>query len=634
MQKNRKKVGLFSSKPIPGLSRNADEEIKTSLENIYRDQSGETVDITRLDSHIGRGFFYYFNRVIAVILGVALLYLAISFVRSTFFTGGEGEVSLSLLGPAAVTSGDVVELTMSYENPLTVPLTNVELRASYPESFFFDESTPTSTDPDGRTWRITGIAAGEKASITVRGRLYGKIADTFTFEGTLSYQPENFSSTFEKHASLLTQVAATRLVVEKIVPAQASVGNEVRYQVKLYTAEKEEESLVVKIVPQFPGTFELGTGTTPFIKGENAWELTGLTTEEDTPINSDAIPSITIVGRFTGDPEPEQKLVLSYYVKAPNNALYLEREDELVTQLVKGDFLLSLVLNGESTTKAVTLGETLTYTLSYKNQSASNANDVRLELLLPTGYFTYDTLIMDPVGKRDKDTLIWTKDEVEDLAVVSSGNEGSVDVSVSTKKILDKGVDASSFVTEARATIRSLANVESNIEVKSNTITSPINSDLGWDIKARYYNDEDIPVGTGPMPPKVGKTTTLRIFWKLSSGPHTVSSVKIRGKLPSNVTFTGKKYTSKGTLDFNADTRTVSWDVDRLDKDGGEISADFEVSITPTYDDVNKILLLMPAPTLTALDQDTEGEIKLEGKAVTTDLPDDPVLSGRGLVEN
>src|SRR3989338_1886309 len=634
MQKNKKKDEIFSSKPLSGVSRSVDDEIKSSLTNIYRDKTGDAVDVTRLDSSIGRGFFFYFNRIIALIFAIVFLYIGVTFVKNTFFKQSSSEVSLSITGPTAVTSGDVMELTFEYVNPLDVPLTNVELRATFPDSFFFEESIPTSTDADGRVWRITGIAAGERNSIIVRGRLYWKIADTYTIESKLSYQPENFSSMFEKNASLVVQVAATRLISEKTLPAQASAGSEVRYEIKLFTAEKTEEPVSVKIVPQFPESFEMTTGTTPFIKGESAWELSGLTTTEDAPVNEDLIPKIVIVGRFTDDSEPEQKILLSYYVKGPDNALYLEKEDELITQLVKGDFIVSLILNGETATKAVTLGETLTYSLTYKNQSASDAKDVRVELLLPEGYFTYDTLIMNPVGKRSKDTLTWTKDEVEGLGVVASGDDGTIDITVTTKKFLDKGVDASSFITQARATIKSLNEVESNIEVKSNVITSPINSDLNWAVSARYYNDEDIPVGIGPMPPKVGKTTTLRIFWKLSSGAHTVSSIKIRGKLPTNVKWTGKKFASKGALNYDEATRTVSWDVDRLDKGGGELSADFEISITPTVEDVNKIMLLMAAPMLSALDQDTEGEIKLEGKAVTTDLDGDPVLSGRGLVEN
>ena len=96
MQKNKKKDEIFSSKPLSGVSRSVDDEIKSSLTNIYRDKTGDAVDVTRLDSSIGRGFFFYFNRIIALIFAIIFLYIGVTFVKNTFFKQSSSDVSLGL----------------------------------------------------------------------------------------------------------------------------------------------------------------------------------------------------------------------------------------------------------------------------------------------------------------------------------------------------------------------------------------------------------------------------------------------------------------------------------------------------------------------------------------------------------
>jgi uncharacterized repeat protein (TIGR01451 family) len=295
---------------------------------------------------------------------------------------------------------------------------------------------------------------------------------------------------------------------------------------------------------------------------------------------------------------------------------------------------MSLILNGESTEKAVNLGEELNYSLTFKNQSASEARGVTITMVFPSGYMDYDTLIMSPTGVRDNNTITWTEEEISGLSALDSGEGDTIDITVSIKEQLPDGVEVTSFNNQASALITSFNDVDANIQVKSNEIVSPINSNLTWSQSSRYYNNDDIPIGSGPIPPKVGETTKLHIFWGLGSSAHAVTNLKIRGKLPANVTWTGKENVSEGLLSYDEGSRVVTWHIETLSSGSAEVHADFEVSIKPTFDDVNKIILLMGSPTLTGLDQVTEGEIHLEGKAVTTDLDGDPVLSGKGLVES
>ena len=63
-----------------------------------------------------------------------------------------------------------------------------------------------------------------------------------------------------------------------------------------------------------------------------------------------------------------------------------------------------------------------------------------------------------------------------------------------------------------------------------------------------------------------------------------------------------------------------------------DVNVWFDVSVTPTPQQAKKLLILTDQTTLTATDKLTESEITKIGKAVTSNLEDDPIGGGRGLV--
>lgn len=47
---------------------------------------------------------------------------------------------------------------------------------------------------------------------------------------------------------------------------------------------------------------------------------------------------------------------------------------------------------------------------------------------------------------------------------------------------------------------------------KSNVIKNLINSDLSLSEKILYFNEDNVPVGSGPLPPKVGEKLVLKFI--------------------------------------------------------------------------------------------------------------------------
>lgn len=93
------------------------------------------------------------------------------------------------------------------------------------------------------------------------------------------------------------------------------------------------------------------------------------------------------------------------------------------------------------------------------------------------------------------------------------------------------------------------------------------------DAQALYYSTEGEQLGRGPWPLEFGKTTKLKVFWKINKG--LVSSIVVSGKLGPNVQWTGFAPIGKGLL-YEPATGNVQWIV------GDGNTAVFEIAITPT----------------------------------------------------
>lgn len=170
-------------------------------------------------------------------------------------------------------------------------------------------------------------------------------------------------------------------------------------------------------------------------------------------------------------------------------------------------------------------------------------------------------------------------------------------------------------------------------ENRSNTIINKINSDLELTEKVRYFSEENIPVGTGPQPPKVGETTSYKVYWVLSNSLHELEDLKVVTKLPDNINWDDKKQFSVGSLDYNSATREIVWQIGRLPLTVMTANAEFSINFTPSEADKNKIMVVLGGSTVSAIDGETKTNLTLTTKAKTTKLEDDDIASGDGTVE-
>ena len=172
------------------------------------------------------------------------------------------------------------------------------------------------------------------------------------------------------------------------------------------------------------------------------------------------------------------------------------------------------------------------------------------------------------------------------------------------------------------------------LEVSSNEIINNINTDIELRVEGRYFDDDNIAVGTGPLPPVVGEKTTFRIYWSIANSLFEVSDVKVTTRLPEGVDWADKFLVKVGEINYSSKNREISWTINRLppNKNFDDINVWFDVFVIPTKNQVRKLLILTDQTDLTATDKSTNAQITKTGKAITSNLEDDPIGGGKGLV--
>jgi hypothetical protein len=254
--------------------------------------------------------------------------------------------------------------------------------------------------------------------------------------------------------------------------------------------------------------------------------------------------------------------------------------------------------------------------------------DLVVMAVLDSGFIDWKSLSDSNVGKSKGNTIIWSKDQIPSLSELAGGEEGEIKFTINVKPFseddLGKKFEISSY---AQFSIGNAEDFKENADNHSNMITSKINSDLNLKEELRYFSEDNEPVGTGPLPPRVGETTSFRVSWTISNNLHELGNLQIELNLPKYVVWSGKERTSIGTINYDSAANKIIWQIGRLPLTVYKADAEFSISITPQEGDRDKIIVLLPGSKVSAVDSETNANIERTTKAKTTRLEDDDIAS-------
>lgn len=599
------------------LKRRGAREIRRQLRSIYEGADGRVPDLSKLE----RGNRSKLTRFLVKAIGIMAVLSLIAWAGFFVFTKGlfqEGEtLSLTTEGPEEVKSGEEVSYTFRYENVGDVPVAALTMKLTVPSTFYVYSTVP---EPEGALeWTIGSLSTGSDGAITVTGVFLAEVPSSQRLQALFTYKPANFSSDFQDILTQKVEIEDSVVVLSFTGPEKALAGDTSEYVVNIQNTSADP-IYNLRIIPTFPTDFTTASSEPATAEGQSYWVIDVLEPGE--------LAAMTIQGSFTSTASGEQKLAITAGF-VDQDIVYVQNVQELVTDVLGGSISFSVIVNGSNQSQTADLGEILRLSLDYANQSKETAREMNFDMVLSSDKGTVPvdwSKVNLGGGNRVGNEVSW-----ESLPELAPESSAVIDLSLPIFSALDPG-EADTFTIAVTLTINKVGTVTSTRTLDATPIVITLNSDVSVNAQARYYSEVGSVIGSGSLPPKVGETTSYRVYWNLSNSLHTLENVRMSTVLPQDVAWLENTDTDIGTVSYNSTTRQITWTIPKLLAELAHAGAWFEIAISPDSDDVGRFMKLTSTTSFEARDMTTSESLSESMGELTTELPDDEFALGKGAV--
>jgi hypothetical protein len=606
------------------------EEIQESLTEIYRGEDGKIIDVSRLETRKKHGWLFRIFISLMVLLFLGLVgYAYYYFVFSNQF-GKNSTLNINLAAAEETVAGKEFFYILELNNKENVALTNMEIKIRYPEGFIFLDSEP-KTSSSNDTWNIPNLATRASQQIKIKGKIILPANKTAVAFADVTYVPENFSSQFKKTTTSEINVEAIGMDIAVEKSSLAFIGEENKITLSI----KPREDVFIN---NFLVTLEVPENFTVMDKQnlpekieqkankKNVFIISELSNEEI------SLPISFNVEEKTADKQ-SVNIKFEFAEETATGVKYHTFYEEAVEfETTVSDLNLNLFVNGSQSNQGVNQGDTINYLLNYANKGDSDLENVVIMLVIEGGLVDWQSFNGDIRGAISGNTISWSKLEIPELENLAKGAEGSINLSF-TLKSADQATAANDSIQSYAQFSAGDKEAGSTSTNKSNTIINQINSDLSFTEELKYFNNDNIAVGSGPLPPKVNETTSFKVYWTIENNLHELIGLQVNLPLPAYIMWDEKNQASVGQLTYDREEHRVNWWIGRLPTTVYQATAEFNISFTPTENNKNKIAVLLPGTTATAVDNETKTNITITTKAQTTQLKDDLIADTDGIVK-
>jgi hypothetical protein len=589
-----------------------DAAITESLHAIYGEERDDLQTVAQAPSRLTR----FLIRTIALLFVLCGAVAAGYVVYERWFAGEQDGKPLAMSIEMAddIQSGTLTTIELRYANQTNAPLTAVGIDVNVPAGFLLSASEPAVTNGEDLSWDLGTIGAHSDGKIVITGMWVVDVPSTTGVQAIATYKPANFNAQFHDIATKTVSTTTSTTVVAIDAPLTANVGEAVTYTVRASTTGTEtiEAPKVMMTLPEgfFVSSSEPGIPA----GGSTEWMLSELV--------PGAEQTIVVTGTFASDADGARTMIVVSGV--PGSRFSPQATATAVTEVKPSALALTMVANGGTGTVSADPGSVLRVSLRLDNASdaaiadATAILDFTAEDNIP---ITWPDAVLD--GGR-----ITAKGIVFDAAAIGSipaGGHALLNLAFPLKA--DLSAVSSEFAVAFTAT-------RGAISISATPLTVELNSDAAVAMTLRYFDGDGSPLGSGPLPPKVGSATHYRAVWAVNGGSHGIKDVTISATLPEGVTWDDFSTTTSGSMSYDSSTRVVRWTIASLPANGAQVSARMSVSITPTVDDVGLEKTVIGKAVLNAKDAITGATIERFDDAVTTACEGDALAAGKGVVKN
>ena len=580
--------------------------LDSELRSIYEER-GKLPDMTRLEHE-------YHRRTTRILLGLVLFFGILTAASwGGFFlygpkSGGGKEVALTLSAPEAVVSGVPQTVTLRYKNTDRNPLAIAAVTLRPSQNLVVKAMTPQPSEEGRLHWNLGTLEAKEEGEIILTVIPYGTIDEHLDLQAIFSYKPANFNAEFQTSASAEFIVRAEGLETTLRGPEKTSPGRKVELTAII---KNTTDALIQNARATLTVTGGFIIQETKSQNETASWEIGTLQPGQR--------PELTILGTFVTSATGSQPITLLVEEKIDNSMFSLAKST-LEIQVEGSDLGVELILNNTPELTWIRLGQSLQYLLKITNNSPQPMKNVKVSLFINSKLVDFKTaqaenaLLKEPMISFPKEgTLTIDPKETKEFSVrintVSAANN-----------------NASPYI-EATGQVAVEANTFTSIPVKVIVV-----SDLALTVEGRYFGADGKPVGSGPLPPKVGEETVYEARLRLHNTFHDLSAIIVTATLPQGVRFVGATSAQTGKIIANEKTGEVSWEIARMPVTTPEMTATFKVAIKPEAKDLGQLLGLLGITRVEAFDTISQIQFSTDAPSVSSNLDGDPSGHGKGVV--
>lgn len=160
-----------------------------------------------------------------------------------------------------------------------------------------------------------------------------------------------------------------------------------------------------------------------------------------------------------------------------------------------------------------------------------------------------------------------------------------------------------------------------------------LSTELAFKAAARFFAETGDQLGVGPLPPRVGETTSYWIIWSVGPTEADLKNLTLQTTLGAGAKATGK-FAAPVAGNFTADDTQVNWSIPFLPATG-DVPATFafEIEYTPASAERGRTGVLIQKSSARAMDAESEIMYEATAAAQDTKLIFDTKAAGQGIIE-
>ena len=554
--------------------------------------------------------FTIFIVILAVIVGVFGFYY---YQRNVY---SKDILKLEILGQGEADLFQEIKYIVKYKNNGKVRLEEPELIFDYPDYSIPIDGTPLRVIKKSEELG-EAIYPGQEKTFTFTARLMGQEGEIKEARVTLSYRPKNLKARYTSETSFTTIIKKVPLNFDFDLPSKIESGKELKFRLN-YFSNVDYPLSGLRVIIDYPSGFEF-IDSTPKSLEKIEWEL-GL-------LNKAEGGRVEISGKLMGE-VGEEKVFRARIGSWKDGEFILLKETVKGIAIIRPALYITQQINNNPKFVANS-GDLLHYEIFFKNIGEEFLTDMFLLATLSGLPFDFET-IQAPEGDftLGDSSIIWDWRKVRDLQLLSPQSEGKIEFWVKLKDEWEiKSAD------------------DKNPEIKTTVFLSQVREEFVNKVNSKLvisqkgYFDDEIFGNSGPLPPKIGETTTYTIIWQVKNYYNEMKNVKVKATLPQNVNLTGKIFPEEQTdkITFDSQSREIVWNVGDLIVGQGILtpapSIAFQISFVPGANQAGQVPELISEARITGQDQWTGEILQATSPSINTSLPDDEMVSEEGVVE-